>query len=95
MGTTIGMCLGEAPNKTIHQIKVGTAGRPLFFGDEVMEPGHVSVGHIAGGRALLSDPGATSSYAGDTGQCSIYSMVTHTKLLAHFSESWQNVEPGT
>jgi len=45
------MCLVVAPYKTIHQIMVGTAGRPLLFGDEVMEPYHGTVGHMAGGRA--------------------------------------------
>ena len=41
----------------------------MLLGDEVvaviLEPGYGPVGHMAGGRVLLLDPGATSSYAGD------------------------------
>ena len=36
LGTSIDMCLEVAPNKIIHQSKVGAAGRPLLFGDEVV-----------------------------------------------------------
>lgn len=64
VGVSIGMCLKVAPNKIIHRIKVGAAGRPLLLGDEVvallLEPGHRPVGRVAGGRALLPDPGVTS-----------------------------------
>ena len=53
----------------IDRIKVEAAGRPLLLGDDVvavlLEPGY---GHMAGGRVLLPDPGATSSYAGDPEQ---------------------------
>lgn len=55
VGVSIGMCLKVAPNKIIHRIKVGAAGRPLLLGDEVvallLEPGHRPVGRVAGGRA--------------------------------------------
>ena len=65
------MCLEAAPNKIIHWIKVGAAGRPLLLGDEVvavlLNLGHGPVGHMAGGRVLLPDPGATSTFAHDPG----------------------------
>ena len=71
VGTSIGMCLEAAPNKIIHWIKVGAAGRPLLLGDEVvavlLNLGHGPVGHMAGGRVLLPDPGATSTFAHDPG----------------------------
>jgi len=50
----------------------GCCRKPLILRDEVLsvllEPGHGPVGHTAGGRVLLPDPGATSSYVGDPGQ---------------------------
>jgi len=64
VGMSNGMCLKVAPNKKIHRIKVGAAGRPLLLGDEVvpvlLEPGYRPVGCMAGGRALLPDSGITS-----------------------------------
>ena len=70
--TSIGICLEAAPNKIIHWIKVGAAGMPLLLGDKVvavlLDLGHGPVGHMARGRVLLPDPGATSSYSDDPGQ---------------------------
>lgn len=79
VGTSTSMCLEVAPNKIVHEIKVGAAGRPLLLGVEVLavllEPGHGPVGHMAGGRVLLPDPGVTSSYAGDPGQhCPVHKL---------------------
>lgn len=68
---SIGMCLKVAPNKIIHQIKVGTAGRPLILGDEVVAVLHwarsMDMLDTCQGAVLLPDPGASSCYVGDPG----------------------------